>query len=501
MAYSCRLRVLVISALAAMAIALGACATPQPAPPVTPFTLPATFSTPQSGAHAPGERWWRDFGDPELDQIVDVALERNPAIAQAVARTSIAEAQVRLTRAGQLPQAGVRAAAARQRQNVTGFPILSPEGGGDSGVIRTTRYDVALEVSWELDLWGRLSALSASARSDYLARTENLRAVRQAVAARVVQMYLAIVHAHAQVELSARTVNTLAEMARQIDNRVSSGIAPPADGRLANANLESARAGLAQRREALARSLRQLEALMGDYPSGRLETALILPGVPDAPSAGVPADLLARRPDVLAGELTLLSAGYRLTAAERSFLPAISISGNAAYGGTSLADLFSGSNLLWSIAGIIVQPIFLGGRLVAQVDMAKGQADEALHSYVETALNALTEVETVLAVDQLLKDRELALDASASAAEEATRISYNRYMQDIDPFLNVLTSQQRALDGRSAQIAARYARLENRVALYLALGGGFEGATLSSASTGASAAAPSPSSNSRESQR
>ena len=118
--------------------------------------------------------------------------------------------------------------------------------------------------------------------------------------------------------------------------------------------------------------------------------------------------------------------------------------------------------------------MFQGGRLLAQVDIAGAQRDEALHAYAETALNALAEVETALAVERLLQAREQALGESADAAEEAVRVSYNRYRQGIDPFLNVLESQQRALDGRSAHIAARHARLENRIALHLALGGGFE---------------------------
>ena len=136
--------------------------------------------------------------------------------------------------------------------------------------------------------------------------------------------------------------------------------------------------------------------------------------------------------------------------------------------------MFDSGNLVWSIAGQIMQPVFQGGRLVAQVDIAEGQQDEALHGYVETALNALAEVESMLAVDTVLERREASLDLSASAAEEAVRMSYNRYQQGIDPFLNVLESQQRALDGRSAHITARHARIENRIALHLALGGGFE---------------------------
>lgn len=461
--------------LLAFAASLAACSTVKPEPPHTSFNLPAGFiAKAAADAHTPAQRWWLDFGDAQLNQFVDIALVRNPGLAQAIARTRIAEAQTRMQRAEQLPQIGLGAGVTRQRQNIA----MQPGGSAGTQTMISTGHNAALDISWELDLWGRLSALSAAARADYLASSEQLRAMRQSLAAQVVRMYFEIVHARAQVELSERTVIALAEMHRQIRNRVNEGIASPTDGQLAETNLDAARAGLEQRREALERSLRELEILMGDYPAGTLATAHKLPEVPPPPTTGIPAELLARRPDVRSAELTLLRAGYRLGAAQRSFLPSLSLSGSAGYAGSELSDLFSSGNLVWSIAGRLLQPIFQGGRLVAQVDIAGGQRDEALHVYAETALNALAEVEVALAVDTVLAQREAALASSARAAEQAVNTSLNRYSQGIDPFLPVLESQQRELDGRSAHITSQLARLENRIALHLALGGGFENETM-----------------------
>lgn len=466
----------------ALAVFLTACAVKAPDPAQPPFQIPANFlaaSTTQAGVTQSGP-WWHDFKDPSLDQLINAALARNPGLAQAIAQRRIAEAQTRLQRADRLPQVGLGLGVTRQRQNLGRIPGLGEAadglGGGGSGdtAILTTTSNAALDVSWELDLWGRLASLSAAAQATYLASDAQLRAMRQSIAAQVAQIYFEIVHARAQVDLSQRTVASLAEMARQINNRVEEGIVSPADGLLANANLDSARAGLEQRNEALERALRQLEVLLGQYPSGRMYTAEALPTVPPLPVVGVPAELLARRPDIQAAELTLIGAGYELAAAKRSFLPSLSLSGSAGYSGERMADLFSSGNFIWSIAGNILQPIFQGGRLVAQVDIAGAQRDENLHAYAETALNALSEVETALAVDSQLLARERALDASANSAEQAVSVSLNRYLQGIDPFLNVLESQQRALDGRSAQITAQHARIENRIALHLALGGGFE---------------------------
>lgn len=491
---------------------LGACVSVKPEPAQLSFDLPENFANALSGQQTPADEWWQSFGDEQLNHFVTTALERNPALIQAIARSRIAEAQARLNRADQLPQAGLSVGGTRQRQKMMGMPGMMPggavgggatDGGVDTGAevavedggetpLATdatlfNNYNASLDISWELDLWGRLSALSASARANYLASNEQLRAMRQSVAAQVVQMYFEIVHARAQLELSERTVTALTEMARQINNRVDVGIASPADGMLANANLASASAGLEQRREALERSLRQLDVIMGEYPAGALQTADILPEVPAAPAAGVPAELLARRPDVRAAELGLLSAGYQLGAAKRSFLPSLSLSGSVGYSGYQWSDLFNSSNQIWSIAGQVLQPIFQGGRLIAQVDIAEGQRDEALHAYAEMALQAMAEVESALVVESLLVRREAALETAASSAESAVQISLNRYLQGVDPFLNVLESQQRALDGRSAHITAQHARLENRVALHLALGGGFENTPPSETSSAPSA--------------
>ncbi|MFA5678403.1 MAG: efflux transporter outer membrane subunit [Pseudomonas sp.] len=455
-------------------VLVSACSVAPPAEPELPFVLPERFNSAIADGYTPVERWWDDFADQQLNQFVETALVRNPGVAQALARARVAEARTRLNRADQLPQAGIGLNSARQRQNMAAMAGPLGEMVGDDLAFISNNHNASLDISWELDLWGRLSALSSSARAEFLASTEQLRGARQSIAAQVVQLYYDIVHARAQVELSERTVEALAEMSRQITNRMKAGIASPADAMLAEANLGSARAGLEQRNEALARTLRQLDILLGHYPSGALRTADALPGVPAAPASGVPAELLERRPDVRAAELGLLAAGYQLGAAERSFLPSLSLSGSAGYSSGEFSGLIDSSNLVWSIAGQLMQPIFQGGRLVAQVDIAEGQQSEALHGYVETALNALAEVESLLAVETVLERRESSLEASANAAEEAVQMSYNRYLQGIDPFLNVLESQQRALDGRSAHITARHARIENRIALHLALGGGFE---------------------------
>jgi outer membrane protein TolC len=189
--------------------------------------------------------------------------------------------------------------------------------------------------------------------------------------------------------------------------------------------------------------------------------------------------LLARRPDIRAARFNLLAAGYREAAAERTLLPGINLTGSAGTSSNALSDLLDGDFFVWSIAGAILQPIFQGGQLRAQVEAAEARQAEAIAAYVETALQALAEVETALAVDDELAERQLALLAAAEAAEDAVAIAFNRYRAGLEPFITVLQSEQTALDARSAYVAASRARLENRIDLHLALGGGFAEAAAS----------------------
>ncbi|HLV06532.1 MAG TPA: efflux transporter outer membrane subunit [Croceibacterium sp.] len=466
-------------AAAGIVLALTACTTTEHKIPVTAEDLPPRFLAAPAGTGPIAEQWWTRFGDPRLDQLVNEAVLENTSVAQAVARVRIAQAQARIAGADLLPQVSGGLTARRQRQPASGVAGLGqlpglPDGAEAPDAFTITNYAATVDVNWELDLWGRISAQNAAARADFLASTENLRAVRQSIAAQAVRMYFTVVEARAQVELAERTVETVGEVARQINNRANVGIATPSDRLLANANLDQARSLLEQRREALATLTRQFEVLLRDYPAGSIATAETLPEVPPPPSTGIPSEILLRRPDIAAAERSLQAAGFRLTAGQRSFLPNLSLTGSAGLASSDLGDLLDGGSFIWSIAGALLQPIFQGGRLRAQVQALEGRREEAVEVYAETVLNALLEVETALAVERYLAQRELALDSAASAAEGAVQIAFNRYREGIDPLLTVLESQQRALDSRSAYIAARRARLDNRINLHLALGGGFE---------------------------
>lgn len=463
---------------AACLLLLPACTTSREETPAPGIVIPPHFVAATDAAGTVDEQWWKAFGDPQLDAFVDKAVADSPAIGRSIARVRQAGAQARIAGADRLPQIDAGFGASRQRLTLESLGIVVPGSETPDGPIAYTTgiYDLSANVSWEIDLWGRLSAQSAAARAQFLSSEANLRGVRQGIAAQTARTYFALVEAREQAELARLTAENRAEVARLTANRVEAGSAQPTDGQLAASELGAARARLAQRRETVARLARQLDVLLRDYPDGDVATAAKLPAFPPPPPAGLPVEILARRPDVAASLLDLRAAGFRLTAAERSLLPSLTLTGDLGTSGAQLSNLLDPDFFIWSIAGRLVQPIFQGGRLRAQIQLRAGERDEALQVHADTVLTALSEVEIALAVEEFLAGQERELAAASTAAERAVEIARNRYDVGKEPLLTLLESQRRALDAGSILLAVRRARLANRIDLHLALGGGFEDA-------------------------
>lgn len=407
--------------------------------------------------------WWTNLKDPQLNRIINQAVGSNYQVWQAKARVAQAQAQAVIAGADRLPSVSAGTS-----------PSATRRGAGAAGFSTTESYGLDLNISWEVDLWNRLQAQSAAARENYLASHEALRAVRQSVAAQTAKAYFTVVEARQQVNLSQKTLAVFKETARQVGNRADVGIAAPTDKFLSISNRESAAAGLAGNQEVLARSSRQLQRLTTDYPDGKVQTAGSLVNLPALPPAGVPAGLLARRPDVLAAEKRLRAAGFSVVSAQKTLLPAISLSTRLGTASNELNNILDGDFSYWSLAGNLLQPIFQGGKLRANVRLNEARQQEAANAYAQTVLTAFAEVESALAARAIINRRQAALCSAANASKSAERVSFNRYRQGVEPYLTVLESQQRTLNAASACIAARRAALENYIDLQLALGGGFD---------------------------
>ena len=456
--------------------------------PVVPFLMLACASAPvvrhpqmasdrpDAWAHEPATQaspdtlWWATLGDPQLQDLVEQALEQNPGLQATAARVQAAAAQARMAGAPLYPQVGAGFNAGRRKQNFIGLPI---PGAGGVVSSKVNSFGVSLDVSWEIDLWGRLGAAKSAALAELQASRADLRGARLSLAAQTAKAWFAAVEARRQVDLSQASVENLRTSTDVVRARYERGLQPSLDLRLALSSLAGTEALLYQRQVVLDRSLRQVELLLGRYPGADITPGDDLPTVSNGVPAGLPADLVARRPDLAAAERRLAVAGARVSEARRSLYPRISLTGSGGTSSNELGDLLTGDFSVWSVVGNIVAPLFQGGRLRAQVDLAKSQSQQAMALYAQSVLQAYGEVEAALTAEGLLKQRQNALETAAEQALAARRLAEERYATGLADVITMLDAQRRAYDAESLLLGVRRQRLENRIDLHLALGGGF----------------------------
>ncbi|MEM7231307.1 MAG: TolC family protein, partial [Planctomycetota bacterium] len=258
-----------------------------------------------------------------------------------------------------------------------------------------------------------------------------------------------------------------------VADRVEAGVSSELDLRLLRSERSTAEANRERRRTELAREVRSFEILIGRYPKGTLSSGSELPELSKEIPGGIPAQLLGRRPDIAVAERDLAAADARVYAAKASLLPRISLTASGGTSSDELADLLSGDFLVWQLAANVLQPVFEGGKLLAQVDESQATRDEALELYANTVLQAFAEVETALAVERFLAAEEEKTKRSVDDAQEAVRLSETRYGEGVESLLFVLESRRSLVASASRWVEVRLERLKNRVDLYLALGGGY----------------------------
>lgn len=427
-------------------------------------------SDPEASSAPPLGTWWREFADPGLSQVVERALLENKDLEAAAARVQQAAAEARIAGAALLPAVGASGSATRQRQNFVGLPV---PGGGSVLSSTSTAYGLSLDLSWELDLWGKVDAAARAAEANLRASDADLRGVRLSLAGQTAKAWFACAATRLQLDVAERRIASFSQTSRILSARYADGRVDPLDYRLSESQLASARAARDAQLEALERVTRQLEVLLGDYPAGALEGPAELPALPGAVPLGLPSELLLRRPDLAAAVERLRAADLRLYEARKSLWPSISLTASGGRRSNELGDLTRGAFNVWSLAGNLTQPLFQGGRLRAGVDLAGARVRESLATYEQATLRALSEVETALAAAQHLDARVMDLAESTRHAVAGEDLAESRYLSGRYDILSVLTARRQSFDAETAWIDARRARLEARVDLYLALGGGF----------------------------
>jgi outer membrane protein, multidrug efflux system len=422
-----------------------------------------------SDSAQPFPAWGELFDDDRLDALIAEAIEANRTLEAAAARVDRAAAQARIAGADLYPQASATLEAGRRRQNFIGLPIPGAEGRVLSNT--STTFGTGLNVSWEIDLWGRLRSARDAAQADAESVRADFSAARLSIAGQVAKTWFSLIEAAEQVELAIATVESRALTVERIRRRYEAGLSPSVDLRLAQANLALAESRLQQRHRQLDAARRQLEILLGRYPGAAIEPPEGLPDLLAPIPPGIPASVLARRPDLRVAERRVAAASARVAQARATLYPQLRLTGSGGTTSTELGDLLDGDFSVWSLGAGLLQPLFQGGRLRANVDLARAAEDEALAQFAQSVLSALGEVETALFAQDVLARQEEALALAAMNAVEAQRTAEQRYASGLADFLLVLEAQRQAFEAESQLLDLRRQRLASRVDLYLALGG------------------------------
>jgi len=448
------------------------CVTPPPRAPVPDLSLPVHWAASARPGRVEEGAWWETLGGPELGSLVSEALAFNRDLRQAAARVEAAAAQARIAGAPFQPQWTLSGDVARRQQVFVGLPIPGREN--EPLASRSTSYGVSLNVSWELDLWGRIRAGQRAALAEWQAADALYRAAQQSLAAQTARAWVALLTARRQCDLARAMRDNLARTAERIGARHRQGIRTALEHQMARQNLAAAEALLAARERERDAALRQLEILLGRYPAGALSMEGPLPVLTNEVPAGLPSELLERRPDLVAAERQLAARLERVQEARRALWPQISLTAAGGRTSNQLEDLLDNRFDVWSLAGHLAQPLLQGGRLRANVRLAEARAREALENYASVLLRAFAEVETALVSEQRLREREAALERSLEHARAAHRLAERRYKTGLVDLLTLLEAQRAVFQAESDLLQVRRQRLENRVDLHLALGGGFE---------------------------
>lgn len=427
--------------------------------------------------------WVKRFDDQTLNDLVAAALLQNKDLKVAAARIEAAAASARIAGADLYPQASGLARGSRQKRNFIGFPFGPGAGSGSpegSSVFTNlnNEFGLSLDLSWELDLWGRIRAGQSAMLSEFQATEADRAAAELSIAGQVSRAWFGLLEAREQLALAENTVEVFEKTEKAVRDRFEAGVGEAGQNlasqlRLAMVDIETARANLEARRESVTRASRQIEILLGRYPSGAWEGRGRLPGMPSRPPAGMPGDLLDRRPDLHAAERRLAAADRRLVEAKRALLPSITLTGGTGATSEQVEDLLDSDFSIWSLAGQAAQPILNGGRLREGIVLRRAETRQAAAEFEKTVLTAFAEVENALTAEQSLAGREAALRRAADLALQAYTSSREEFAAGTGDILTMLTAQDRLFVQRSRLITIRRERLENRIDLHLALGGGF----------------------------
>jgi len=416
--------------------------------------------------------WWKAYNDPALDKLMAEALAHNRDLKLAAARIEEARASLGLAEADRYPEVQIGADAGRSRVTSKGtMPITTPT---------SNNFKLNLQAAWEVDLWGRYRAASAAARADLLATEYARQAIHSSLTGTLAQSYFALAALDAQSQLAQDTLANRREAVALQRLRFEGGVTSELTLRQAEAELASVEISLAQLGQQVRQQELALAVLLGRDPRQivemdisrglRLSDLAMPPAVP----AGLPSDLLLRRPDLRQAEQKLLSAQARIREAGAAIYPNLSLTANLGTESKALADLFSGPAGIWGLAAGLSQTLFNAGRTEAAIKAADARQDQALIAYEQTLQVAFKEVLDALVTHRQARESGAAEERGISALKRAAELADLRYQNGVSNYLEVLDARRNLFQAEQGGIETRRAQLAATANLFKALGGSWE---------------------------
>jgi multidrug efflux system outer membrane protein len=428
--------------------------------------LPETWvDGPDSQESIANIRWWALYQDATLIELIEQALEANQDLALALARMQEFEYLVTFTRADQFPFLGLTGGAGRGRQSRKIIPSAET----------ASNFSIGANLSFEIDLWRKYDRATEAARADLLASEAAYRNVTIGLISNVASGYLLLRDLDTRLDISRRTAKGRRDRLDIIRARFDKGTVPLLDVNQAEVQLAIADAAIAFFERQAAQTEHALRVLLGQYPGDVPRGEPIRPDSwPIEVPAGIPSELLQRRPDLVEAEQRLKAETDRIGVAQAMRFPALSLTANVGVVAESLTDLNTTDAGEWNIMAGIFQPLFNSGQLKAQKEAQTARAEQAQAVYIRAIQNALREVEdSLISIDTLRRERE-ARERQVAAARSALRLSQARYDGGVVDYLEVLDSERTLFDAELEESSVRRQSLTAYVTLYKALGGGWE---------------------------
>jgi NodT family efflux transporter outer membrane factor (OMF) lipoprotein len=464
--------------VALAALLLGGCMVgpkyTKPSVPTTPaYKETDGWKVAQPGDALPRGQWWEIFRDPELHALEEEVAAANQNLKIAEARLRQARALVRFNRAALFPtiSAGLGLSSIRDSAN---RPFLTPNAStGSSGDLL-----FSLDMSYEIDLWGRVRRTVAAARQEAQATAADLETARLSLQAELAMDYFELRAADAQKQLLDETVKAFEATLRLTTNRFQGGAAPKSDVAQAQTQLEATQAQATDVTVQRAQFEHAIATLIGKPPAAfSLSPRPLDTRPPDIP-VGLPSQLLERRPDIAAAERRVAEANEQIGIAKAAYYPTLMLNASVGFEGTSFGNVLNASSLLWAVGASITQTIFDAGRRRATSDAVRASYEAIVAAYRQTTLTAFQQVEDNVAALRILEQETEQQRRAVESAQLSLQLSTNRYRGGVDTYLQVLTAQTVALANQRNEIDVLRRRMGASVQLVKALGGGWDVAEL-----------------------